>query len=1149
MTSQFLLGTAVARVLSVDESEVAGWRQRLVVTPEVLRSHMRASYHALLLLLIAFGMMCFAPSAHAQTAADPHTEPSSEVPQTGAEAPEAVPSEDRASSPQPVTAEPEATLVSPPGVEQRGGELRMLVFAGATPLTGVTVEIGNQSRVTNEEGSAVFSLPAATYVPHVLIPRALLPGAARTDGPVITSTVPMIVIEGEQIEAIITVDSSGKIQKADIETPGAGRAAETRRAENFEERRRSGPQGIVRGIVFLGEQGEKRQPIADARVFVRGAPVEAVTDAEGTFKLELPEGTYDIVIIHSQYTTKNLEDVKVDANKPQDVRVRVEKATPQLEAFVVTAPHIEGGVASLVAERRESSSVDDVIGAAEMSRSGDADAAGALKRVTGITVVGGQFVYVRGMGERYSATLLNQHSVPSPEPERRVIPLDLFSTDVLESVVIQKTPSADVPGEFGGGLVLLRTKTFPEELTAAVSVSTGLVTNATFRERPSYEGGSLDFLGTDDGTRELPQKIRESSPIRAGNPVIPGYSPEERAQLGRLLSNNYNLRYKRVAPNLGLDAVIGDKLQLAGIPIGFLIAGSYDNVHQYREDVFRTYIPSTTSEGGLEVADDVVISDATNSISSSVIAVAGAEPAEGQLLKATTLLLRVSDDQAAASTGRNEDQGALIRRARLRFVERQVFSQQISGSHTLPQLTDATLDWRYAYSRAMRAEPDRREYLYVDESGGASPPDFRLSGITGENQRVWNDLSDQVHDAGVDYLQPFTVWGDLAASAKFGGVITTRERQFDTLRLNFFAPRGFPAELNRQTLEEIWSPEHINADGGWILADATQATDAYTAEQQIQAGYAMATLPIATAVEVTAGARVERSRQRVSTFDPFANDDAAQQAELNNTDLLPSATAKWQISDELVLRGGYGRTLTRPDFRELSESEYRDVVTNRRYKGNPELQRGTIDNIDARLEYYFSTDELASISAFYKAFRDPIEQIDTATTDRTISWQNVDSARNLGVELELRRRFGFVADSLDEVFAAVNVALIQSQVSIGEDNVSTSKSRPLQGQSPYVINLQGGYDDEGDSGLTATFLYNVYGRRIRDVGRYQTPDVYEQPYHQLDFVLSQKFGDGWRVKFKAKNLLDQEVQFLQSTRVQRSYRSGRAFTISLGWSY
>ena len=696
-------------------------------------------------------------------------------------------------------------------------------------------------------------------------------------------------------------------------------------------------------------------------------------------------------------------------------------------------------------------------------------------------------------------------------------------------------------------MVQLRTRTLPQAFTAGVELSSGMVTNATFQDRPSYSGGGLDFLGTDDGARDLPHRIRQESPLREGNRFEEGYSKEQLADLARLLPNTYNVSEDPVPVNAGASVKLGDKREIFGIPAGFLLSGGWSNDYSFREEDYTGF---NVSGGDLQVDNDFFIRELTQTVGTSGILVLGAEPARGHEIKATTLLLRITDNQTGVVSGYSNDLDTDIRQSRLQFVERQLITQQVAGEHELSRLADGVLEWRYAFSTAKRDEPDRREYFYTDVAADGAPDDFQLSARPAGNRRIWSALTDDIHDLGLDYTQPFNVWSGLEAKAKVGGTVVLRDREYDTVRLTLRAPTSLSDDMRRRSPEEIWSAENLNADDGWILEDTTQPTDAYTAEQEIEAGYAMATVPVTANIELTAGARIERSRQRVDTFAPFDPEMSPLATELDNTDVLPSAAGRWNLTEELVLRAGYGRTVSRPDFRELSPTSFRDVLTATRYVGNPDLERAVIDNADARMEYYFSSDELVSVGGFYKRFRNPIEQVNRSDTERTVSWDNAGKATNYGVEVEARRRLGFIHDVMAKAFVASNVAFIKSEVNLGADaGVSTSKDRALQGQSPYVVNAQLGYDDSRRSGVTAVVLYNVFGRRIRGVGRYGTPDIFEEPYHQLDFVYGQKLGEHWEVKLKAKNLLDRDVEFHQGDEISRRYKVGRFFGLSVGWNY
>jgi len=1022
--------------------------------------------------------------------------------------------------------------------EAPAGAVHIVVFEGSRPLSGVTVLGSTEEAQTGDDGAAYLTVPPGSLELVLQVPPNLL-----TDHPAAHTIplVPIAVAEGREVQAIITLGPRGDVLSVDLE--GAGRAP-ARAQPDVERTAPSEPRakGTVRGRVIAETTNH---PVADARVYVRGAPVEAATDADGRFSLELPEGQYGLAVVHSDYSTESLAEFAVRGAQSTELNIALTPASVTLEEYVVTAPHIEGGIAALLDERRESSNVNDVIGAEEMSRSGDSDAAGALRRVTGITVVGGKFVYVRGMGERYSATLLNGQMLPSPEPERRVVPLDLFPTDVLESVLIQKTFSPDSPGEFGGGVVRLRTRSYPDRLTLSVGTSVGYNSQTTFQDAPTHTGGSRDWLGMDDGSRALPGEIRAASPIRAGDRFQSGYSEEDRANFARMLSNNWNVRRATVPLSRGLNLGIGNTFRVAEVPIGFTVSLLYDDDYQLTKKTNRRYGTSDAAEGGIEQTTALDVESFERVVSLGGILVAGSEYAKGHSIKSTTLLLRITDMTTDLVSGVDAEDFD-IRQSRLRFVERQLLTQQLTGEQALTE--GLQLDWRYAYSKAVRDEPDRREYFYRSEVRNG-PKDFRLSNRPDGNQRVWSWLDDTIHDVGADLTYRFEPWSKLEASAKAGAMHVSRQRTVDTLRLTFNG--SLPDEVRRQSPDEVFSNKYIGGENGWLIDDVTQGTDAYTAGQKIDAAYVMTELPLAKSFSVMGGVRMERSSQRVDTFDPFSDEEPIK-AELDDLDWLPAATGTWRLSDDMSVRGGYGRTVSRPDFRELSKASFLDVTSGTRYFGNPELQRATIDNFDVRWEWYFSTDELVSLGAFYKQFDGPIEQVVAGGTDFSLTWNNAKAATNYGLELEARSRLGFAASALDDFYVATNVAFIRSNVDLGDRaGASTSKTRPLQGQSPYVVNAQLGFDDDGEdgTGIQAAVLYNLFGPRISEVGRFGLPDVYERPSHRVDVVYAQKLGLGLRLKLKASNLLDPTVRYEQADKVVQQYRRGRDFSVGLSWSY
>jgi len=410
-------------------------------------------------------------------------------------------------------------------------------------------------------------------------------------------------------------------------------------------------------------------------------------------------------------------------------------------------------------------------------------------------------------------------------------------------------------------------------------------------------------------------------------------------------------------------------------------------------------------------------------------------------------------------------------------------------------------------------------------------------------------LHEKIHDFGADLTFRYEPWADLEANAKIGGSHMSRKREVDTIRITFNG--SLPPEVRRQSPDQVFSERYIGGDDGWLLDDVTQGTDAYEAEQTIDAAYLMTELPLAKSVTLMGGLRMEESKQRVDTFDPFSSEESIR-AELDDLDWLPAATATWRFTDDMSVRGGYGRTVSRPDFRELSQATFLDVTKGIRYRGNPDLERAAIDNLDMRWEWYLSTDEIVSLGGFYKQFHHPIEQVVAGGTDYSLTWNNAEAATNYGAEIEARSRLGFAAGALEDFYVATNIAIIQSNVDLGDKAAaSTSKSRPLQGQSPYVINAQIGFDDpsEEGTGIQAAVLYNRFGPRISEVGRFDLPDVYERPTHRVDVVYSQRLGYGLQLKLKAKNVLNPKIEFEQADEVVQEFKRGREMSAGLKWSY
>jgi TonB-dependent receptor len=471
---------------------------------------------------------------------------------------------------------------------------------------------------------------------------------------------------------------------------------------------------------------------------------------------------------------------------------------------------------------------------------------------------------------------------------------------------------------------------------------------------------------------------------------------------------------------------------------------------------------------------------------------------------------------------------------------------QLKGDHTVDQWQDLEVDWQYVFSQARRNEPDRRTYRYDYEE---SIDDFILSNRPSGNSRLWSDLVDNSHDAGASARLPFEVWQGLEASAEVGLNAVRKDRVVDTRRFKFFSSSS-DYDVFRQRPEEVFSDENIGPDSIFTLKEITRDSDNYRGSQTLLAGYAMAELPIVEDLRVNAGARVEYSNQRVETYALFGDTESVGQ--LKKTDILPAVNATWGFNEEMQVRAAFARTVNRPNFRELSDSRFSNVVGGREFQGNPDLDRALINHVDARWEWYPGRGESLSVGVFGKKFQQPIELTYQSGATPVISPANVEGATNLGVELQGRTRLDFLGKAMRDFEVAGNVSLIQSQINIDPDSekaeILTDTERPLQGQSPYVINAQFGYDNV-DTRTNVTLLYNVYGPRISEVGVYGIPNVVEQPFHTLDVTFAKSFENGLKMSAKAKNLFNLAHRYTQGGEPTHVEYKGRAFSLGVSYSY
>lgn len=893
--------------------------------------------------------------------------------------------------------------------------------------------------------------------------------------------------------------------------------------------------------------GRTATPLVSAQVFLSDGSVGVLTAVGGRYVLrDVPEGVHALTFQLIGYGSRTVTGVEVDGGTTVTLDVTLEPEAIALEGVVVSAAAQRGSTTSLFTERKMAAVVSDAIGSDQISRTPDGDAAAALKRVPGLSVVDGKFAYVRGLGERYSSTTLNGAPLASPVPDKKVIPLDVIPSGILESIVTSKSYSPDQPGDYAGGLVQLRTRDFPANRILSLSVGGGWNSASSLRDGLGYAGGSRDFLGFDDGTRGLPDMIPRDVPVNRQN-----FSSEQLQQIGRAFGGEWGPTLRQLPPNASLGISFGDDFDLSGDRrAGFVASMNYSSSYSVEKDL----VERVFAQSGIE--DPEV--DYTGQISKRSVSIGGLlnltfQPRPTDQITLATIYNRLTDDASRALSGFNLDSNTNQWNSRIQYLGQSLLNSQLRGEHVLGFLGDAQLDWRAAYTRAGRYEPSTREVLYREFDGQFYWDDFIQSGSV-----FHQDMVDAGWNGGASLKVPFELRG-LPASVAVGTSADRKDRDAYTRRFRFRPQPGGGISDEARVLEpnQLFTEAYIGPDG-FEIQEATFRTDNYDASENIDAAYAMADFALFEGVRISGGARVERTLQEVAPHDLWdIGLDPAEGAHLESTDVLPALNVTVELGEGMNLRGSASRTLARAQLRELAPFSFADYAGGYLVIGNPELGRTRIENFDLRWEWFPTAQAVVSVSGFYKRFDDPIEVTVLPSSELMKTWVNADEADNYGVEVELRGDLGFVSPVFDDMLFNGNLTWVESDVTMGErihvylpgtgatDLSVVPKSRPLQGQSPYVVNLGLTWAPLG--GPSASVLFNRFGRRIDAVGGQATPEIYEEARSQLDAVLEWPLSDGWKAKVSASRLLGKEVRFTQGGGTLRSWDMGRTVSFSLSW--
>ena len=935
--------------------------------------------------------------------------------------------------------------------------------------------------------------------------------------------------------------------------------------------------GTVAGKVVEAESGFE---VIGGSILVVGTDFGTVTDLDGTYKLDLAPGTYTLEFSYVGFASQQFNDVVITANNLTSLDVQLAEEAINLDVDItVKARSVKNTETALLTIQRKAPVVLDGISSAQISKSGDSDVASAVRRVTGVTVEGGKYVYVRGLGDRYSKTTLNAAEVPGLDPNRNTVQMDLFPTNLIDNILVYKTFSPNLPGDFTGGYVDIATKDFPEQFTFNVSGSLGYNTLSTFN-KDNYltsPGSKTDWLGFDDGSRDIPEEVQNTTPFPEfaqgnSNPAI----AQQIAGLTRSFNNNWEQYHESPFLNHSLSLSLGNQKELFGKPLGLIFATSYS----------RNFSAYSGGEYGIfELTGPVATTDNLTSQLELEENKGADEVLWGAMLSSSYKLsgnhkigLTLMHNQSGALETRylegrknRDDPDDLFVTRTWAYKQRSLSTGQLRGKHVLSGLNNFEISWQSSYSLSMQDEPDLRYFTMRQRPSGNYI--IKLSSDNVPN-RFYRNMEQYNFDNKLDFTLPFKQWSGQSSALKFGGAYVVRSREFRENRYTFnnqvfLVENGDPyAYFFDDNLIQatdggfVKNPQTGNVEGVYVTNSFDPANN-YDAQQYVTAAYGMVELPLSRKLRAIVGARMEQTIVRLKTFDtlvalmnfPFLD---GEQDLLKETDILPSLNLNYDLTERMKLRLAYTRTLARPTFREVAPFASFDVDGGFLFIGNPNLERTLVDNVDFRWEFYPKPSEMISLSAFYKDFTNPIERTFNPQAPNTVlTFSNVAQASLYGAEVEVRKDLSFLGQFLSDFSLGANFSYVISETDIEADELALIRSldpeaegtREMFGQAPWVVNGLLSYKNEG--GTQANLSFNMVGPRITVVTRGASPDYYQQPLPLMNFNVSQTFGNGFAVKASANNLLNGKYRETAEYKGEEysiiQYELGRTF--SLGLSY
>jgi hypothetical protein len=897
--------------------------------------------------------------------------------------------------------------------------------------------------------------------------------------------------------------------------------------------------GEIRGTIIEKSTGE---PLTGASVVIESLMAGTSADFDGNYSLKVASGTYTLKISYVAFNTVEITDVRVNAGQITEANVVLEESTSNLQEVTVVAMRRMNSEASILSNMKTSNIVLSGISAQQITRTQDRDASEVIKRIPGISIIENRFIIARGLAQRYNNVWVNDNAVPSSEADSRAFSFDMIPSGQIENIMIVKSPAPELPADFTGGFIKVATKSVPEENSLQVNYGVNINTMTHFRDFKYAKGSSTDLLGFDNGFRGMrnvvpSQRFDSNDPALVTNVTAKGFN------------NDWAIRSQKPAVDHRFSIMLNRFSQLkGGGRLGMVAALNYSYSYLAYQDMTnaRFGIYDKTNNKSVywyKYADDqYAITAKVGGMLNLIWALS-----DKHRLEFRNIFNQQERDRYTFRDGWQEVSGYYEQqREEYLYISRGTYTGQLSGYHSLSQA--AKLDWTLGYSFANKNQPDRRQIDRDKRSGQIALDDI---------ERHFIRLDENIYSAGVNYSHIFA-FGSFAPSLKMGAYADYRSRKYNTRYFTYKWPNVPDGFLNWD-ITQMMMPEYLAADK-FTVSDASQKTNDYLGDAMLSSGYAGLNLPFGK-FNVYAGVRYENNLMSLTNYVTIATDEN-EIYDYKQSDFFPSVNATYNINKTNLLRLAFGKSINRQEFREVSPSIHYDFDLFSFVQGNKNLKPAYIQNFDFRYEIYPSNGEIISFALFYKKFTNPIEWtfIDSGGS-YTYTFENADEANSYGAELDVKKSLDFIG--LPDLSLSFNGALIHSIVNFSEE--SQEHDRPMQGQSPYLVNTGLFYQRDK---LNAGLMYNIIGKRIVGIGRNDNsqggsidnniPDMYEMPRHAIDLSLSYKFGKRFELSVGVRDMLASPMIYKQypefiddggiiqkREQMTKEYKPGSNFSVAL----